>query len=254
LLGLGLLTVFLVKSCTPSVTTTTTTKREDTGRDKVPDVATVSGDLTSTFTSLTKSLTGITNVDEAKDALPKLKELSGKLDDVKELVGKLPVSGKSKIADLIRPVLGKLGDQFANLLWIPGVATIVKPTMNAIMDKAAALGDLKVPQTPQLSSDLASVFSSLTETLKGVKDKASAEEALTKLNEVNDQLEVTKAAVDKLPEDSKSTISKLVAKAMADAKTGFKELIEKVLAIAGVGDKFKTVVNAIMGKLKDIAG
>jgi hypothetical protein len=249
LLGLGLLTVFLVKSCTPSVTTTTTTKREDTGRT-VSDVATVSKDLTSNIKSLTESLGDVTDVTSAAAAVPKFTALSKKLDDVKELVAKLPESGKTKITELIRPLLGKLGDQFAKLQWIPGVGDKINESMNGIMGKLADLGDVEVPKAPKLSGELAGVFSSLTKTLGSVTDKASAEEAVTKLDEINDKLKGTADAVDKLPADSKSTIHSLVATAL----TGLKKITDKVLAIADVGDNFKTVVAAIMGKLKDIAG
>jgi uncharacterized protein YidB (DUF937 family) len=255
LLGLGLLVVFLVRSCTPSVTTTTTTRPEDTRRGSertvpVPDVTKLSTDLTGDFTSLTDTLTSIKDAASAQAALPKLKDLDSKLDSVRALVDKLPQAGKTKITALVRPFLSKLGDQFAKLQWIPGVSDKVRQPMNEIMGKLADLGGVEVPKAPQLSGDLANAFASLTETLTGVKDVATAEAALPKLRDISGSLDGAKAAMDKLSGDSKAVLRALIESSM----TKLKELADKVLAIAGVGDKIKPVVEAIMNKLTTLAG
>jgi hypothetical protein len=170
--------------------------------------------------------------------------------NVRALVDKLPQAGKAKITALVRPFLSKLGDQFAELQWIPGVSDKVRQPMNEIMGKLADLGGVELPKAPQLSGDLAKAFASLTETLEGVKDKASADEAVARLKDLNNQLEGAKATLDKLPDAGKSTISSLVKSALGKLK----ELTDKVLKLPGVGDQFKTVVAAIMSKLTALAG
>jgi hypothetical protein len=85
------------------------------------DVTKLSTDLTGNFKSLTETMTGIKDAASATAALPKLTELSGKLDDMKALVDKLPAAEKGKITDLIKPSLAKVEDQFAKLQWTPAL-------------------------------------------------------------------------------------------------------------------------------------
>ena len=83
---------------------------------KVGDFAQVSTDLTGTFKSLTESLTSIKDAASAETAVPKLRELDGKLDGLKALVDKLPDADRGKVADVIKASFGKVEDQFAKLL------------------------------------------------------------------------------------------------------------------------------------------
>jgi hypothetical protein len=218
------------------------------GRPATPAVADftrVNTDLTGTFKSLTESLTGIKDAASAGPALAKLKELDGKLDGMKALVDKLPAADKAKVTDLIKASFGKVEDQFAKLLWIPGVGDQIKPTVDGIMGKLAALGGLPVPKVSQVSGDLAGTFTSLTTTLAGIKDSVSAEAALPKLKDIGDKLDGAKSALEGLTEAGRSTILAQVKSALGMLK----ELADKVLAMAGVGDKIRPVLDAIMGKL-----
>lgn len=216
----------------------------------VPDVAKVSSDLTGSFKSVTDSLTGITDAASAEKALPKLKELSTQLDGMKALVDKLPEAGKTKITDLIKTDLGKLDDQFAKLLWIPGVGDKIKGVVSDIMGKFAKLGGVAVPQVSQASGDLAGMVSSLTETLTGVKDADTAKAALPKLEDLDGKLAGMKTTMDKMGDAGKSTIRKLIDTALIELK----KVVDRVLALAGAGDTLKPVMNNILGKLTALGG
>jgi hypothetical protein len=211
----------------------------------VPDFAQVSTDLTGTFKSLTESLSSVKDAASAEASLPKLKELDGKLDGMKALVDKLPDADKGKVTDLIKASFGKVEDQFAKLLWIPGVGDKIRPTVDAIMGKLAALGGLAASKVSQVSADMAGTVSSLTASLTGIKDTASAEAALPKLKDISERLDGAKSALAGLPEAGRTTILGLVKPALARLK----ELADKVLAMAGVGDTIKPAIEAIMGKL-----
>jgi hypothetical protein len=212
---------------------------------KVPEFAQVSTDLTGTFKSLTDSLTSIKDVASADTALPKLKELDSKLDGMQALVDKLPDVDKGKVTDLIKASLGKVEDQFTKLVWIPGVGEKVKATLDGIMGKLASLGGLPVPKASQVSAELAGTFSSLTKSLAGIKDSASAEAALPQLTDIGDRLRGARSALEGLSDAGRSTIVGLLKTAMGTLK----ELSDKVLAMAGVGDKIRPAMDAIMGKL-----
>jgi len=214
-----------------------------------PDVAQLTSDLTGDFKSLTGSLAGIKDGASAAAALPKITELNGKLDGMKALMDKLPEAGKTKIMELIKSNLGEVENHFAKLMWIPGVGDKIKPAMDGVIGKLASLGGVPVPQTSNVSSELAGTFSSMTETLGGIKDAASAEAALPKLREINDKLGVSKQMMAGLSDSGKSTLNSLLQTALGKLK----ELADKVLAMAGAGDKVKPVLNSIMSKLTALA-
>jgi hypothetical protein len=213
------------------------------------DVTKLSTDLTGSFKSLTETMTGIKDAASATAALPKLTELSGKLDDMKALVDKLPTAEKGKITDLIKPSLAKVEDQFAKLQWMPGLGEKVQPAIEGIIGKLASIGGLPIPQLPKLSGDLAGAFSSLTQSLSGIKDAASAEAAMPKLAEISGKLDGAKAAMDKLSDSGKDTLMSMLKPALAKLKA----LADKVMALAGVGDKIKPMLDGITSKLSALA-
>jgi hypothetical protein len=108
---------------------------------------------------------------------------------------------------------------------------------------------LPVPDVSQLSKTLTDTFSTLTETLTSVKDVPTAEAALPKLEGLSTKLDDAKTTTQKLEDAGKATIKALVK----SSQTKLKELVDKVLAIPGVGDKLKPIVEAIMTKLTDLA-
>jgi hypothetical protein len=92
-------------------------------------------------------------------------------------------------------------------------------------------------------------MSKFTAALSGVKDAASAEAALPKLEELNNKLDDAKATILKLGDAGKATVKALVQ----TSRDKLKELVNKVLAIPGAGEKIKTVVDSMMTKLSDLA-
>jgi hypothetical protein len=89
----------------------------------------------------------------------------------------------------------------------------------------------------------------LTETLTGVKDVASAEAALPKLQDLSTKLDVAKATMDKLTDAGKATISTLVKSTQGKLKG----LADEALAIPGVGEKLRAIVDSILAKLGRLA-
>jgi hypothetical protein len=144
-----------------------------------------------------------------------------------------PVLGIGLVALLLWWFLGPQAGTFA----VPKTASIPNPNVS-------------VPNVTQLSADLTGTFKSLTDTLTGIKDAASAEAALPMLKELNGKLESANSAVGRLPEAGKATINAL-AQSILDKLRG---LVDKVLALAGVGDKIKPITDAILGNLKALAG
>jgi hypothetical protein len=97
----------------------------------------------------------------------------------------------------------------------------------------------------KLGTDLTSVFNSLTDILGGVKDVPSAETAAPKLTDLTPKLDGLKAVWDKVPAAGKTAITKIAT----DHIGKLKELVTKVLAIPGVSDKLKPVLDILLAKL-----
>jgi hypothetical protein len=105
-----------------------------------------------------------------------------------------------------------------------------------------------VPDVSKFSTQLTDTFSKLTEVLTGVKDAATAEAALPKLQDLEGKLDVAKTTIKELGAAGQATIRTLVTSAEAKLRT----LVDKVLALPGVGEKIKTVVDSIMAKVNGL--
>jgi Bacterial protein of unknown function (DUF937) len=118
-----------------------------------------------------------------------------------------------------------------------------KPAVEPVVPKAELPA---LPDPAKVGTDLGSIYTSLTDLLGGIKDVPTAEAAVSKLTtDLTPRIDGLQALWDKLPDLGKST----VAKVTTDHLATLKELVAKVLAIAGVSDKIKPVVDTLIDKL-----
>jgi hypothetical protein len=104
------------------------------------DVAQVSNDLKSVFTSVTDTLGEIKDPATAEAALPKLKELSGKVDGIKSAFDAMPASGKAAIANIAQGHLGTIKDLVNKVNEHAGPAKEkISPILNGIVEKLTRL-------------------------------------------------------------------------------------------------------------------
>jgi hypothetical protein len=89
------------------------------------------------------------------------------------------------------------------------------------------------------------VTKSLTETLEGITDEATAETALPKLKDANQKLDEIRALWDKLPEAAKTTIAGSLTPQLAKLK----KLIEPIFELPGVEALLKPILDEIVEKL-----
>ncbi len=113
----------------------------------------------------------------------------------------------------------------------PGPAVAVKPPV--------------VPDSPDFLSELTKVYTSATDSLAKVKDVPSAEAAAPTLQGLASTVDKMKPLFDKLPESAKTAVAALQSKNLDPLK----ELITKVLAITGVGEKLKPILDDLVAKL-----
>jgi len=127
----------------------------------------------------------------------------------------------------------------------PAPAVVNKEEPKSVPEPVMPKVDLSLPDPTKLGTDLTSVFTSLTDLLGSVKDVPTAEVAAPKLTDMTPRIDGLKALWDKLPDAGKSTVTKIVV----DNLGKLKELVAKVLAIPGVSDKLKPVLDTVVAKL-----
>jgi len=127
----------------------------------------------------------------------------------------------------------------------PAPAVVTKEEPKPVPEPVVPKVDLSLPDPTKLSTDLTSVFTSLTDILGGVKDVPTAEVAAPRLTDLTPKLDGLKALWDKLPDAGKSTIRKIAV----DHLGKLKELVAKVLAIPGVSEKLKPELDTLLAKL-----
>ncbi|WDZ76363.1 DUF937 domain-containing protein [Ensifer adhaerens] len=89
--------------------------------------------------SLQTTLTGITDAASATAALPKLEEVASGLDKVSGAAGQMSAEQKAALSALVGPMMSQLNGLFDKVLAIPGVSDILKPAIDTLKAKLAAL-------------------------------------------------------------------------------------------------------------------
>ena len=82
--------------------------------------------------NLRTALQGITDADSAKAALPKLQDAKGQIDKVNGLTGQLSPEQRKILAGLVNQFMPTINPLFDKVLAIPGVAELIKPTIDGV--------------------------------------------------------------------------------------------------------------------------
>jgi cell fate (sporulation/competence/biofilm development) regulator YmcA (YheA/YmcA/DUF963 family) len=210
----------------------------------VPDITAITKDVSGIFTSATQTLTGIRDAASAQAALPKLAELNTKIDGIRDVLDKLPETAQVALGQLVGKQLAPLQQQADKILAMPGVSEQVKQTLEGITSKLAGLN------LAQVSKDATDLFSTLTKTLNGLKDTASAEAALPKLQEVSGKIDDLKRVQTQMSPGGQSMVARIVTA----ARGSLEQLIAKVLTALGADAAVvKPVLDDILDKLTGLA-
>jgi hypothetical protein len=95
--------------------------------------------VTDSLTSLRTTLGGVTDTAAAQAALPKLREVTAQIDKVSGLSGQLSAEQRKGLAALVNPAMPTLNQLFDKVLAVPGASDELKPTVDALKAKLAAL-------------------------------------------------------------------------------------------------------------------
>ena len=91
------------------------------------------------FSSATDTLSGVTDADSAKAAIPALGELGTKVDDLSGMMSNLPETAMGPIGDIATKGMGTLQPVVDKVLALPGVGSILSPVVGPIMEKLQGL-------------------------------------------------------------------------------------------------------------------
>lgn len=109
--------------------------------DKALDVAGLSlgKDLSGMLGKATTLLGGITDLDSAKAALPKLNEMNTGLDGIVAKAAKLSPESKDSFVGLVHKAMPALEGAMTKVMELPGVGDTLRPTMESMMSKIKSL-------------------------------------------------------------------------------------------------------------------
>ncbi|MGA9003738.1 MAG: DUF937 domain-containing protein [Pseudolabrys sp.] len=95
--------------------------------------------VTDSIGGLRTTLGGITDAASAQAALPRLQDATAQIDKVSGLVGQLSDGQRKMLAGLVNPAMSTLNQLFDKVLAIPGVAEVIKPTIDRLKVRLATL-------------------------------------------------------------------------------------------------------------------
>jgi len=103
-------------------------------------VARLTGQVTDFFRSATDTFTGIKDAASAEAAVPKLRELSTRLDTMRGALNQLPADARAKLIALVKDLGAKLLPTIEAATAIPAVGDRLKPYVDDLRSKLNALG------------------------------------------------------------------------------------------------------------------
>jgi hypothetical protein len=95
--------------------------------------------LGENLSNLRTSVAGITDVESAKAALPKLQEATAAIEKVNSIIPQLSADQRRSVASLVTPAMAAINQLFERALAIPGVGDVLKPTVDNLKIKLADL-------------------------------------------------------------------------------------------------------------------
>jgi hypothetical protein len=95
--------------------------------------------VANNIASVRTTLDGVTDVSSAQAALPKLQEVTAQIDKTDSTVGQLSAEQRKAIGAVINPLMPAVNQLCDKVLAIPGVAEVLKPSVDTLKTKLTAL-------------------------------------------------------------------------------------------------------------------
>ena len=95
--------------------------------------------ITNDIASVRTTLDGVSDVTSAQAALPKLQEVTAQINKTGDVVGQLSVDQRKLLLSLVKPLVPAVNQLSDKVLAIPGVAEVLKPSVDTLKAKLTAL-------------------------------------------------------------------------------------------------------------------
>lgn len=99
----------------------------------------VGDEISGIFSGATEAVSGITDLDSAKAAVPALTDITGKVDGLSGLWDKIPEASRGPMSGLIGDNVGKLTPLLDKASEIPGVSDVLGPVTGPLLEKLKGL-------------------------------------------------------------------------------------------------------------------
>ncbi|MEE9396654.1 MAG: DUF937 domain-containing protein [Methylococcales bacterium] len=109
----------------------------DATKNAVSTNMNVGEELTGVMSSITNSLSGISDVASAKAALPQLGEATSKLGNLAGMLDKLPEAARGPVKNIVSQGLPQIQGLIDKINAIPGVGPLLKPAADGLLEKLA---------------------------------------------------------------------------------------------------------------------
>lgn len=103
------------------------------------DLTKISDGLEGVFGSTTDALTGITDLESAKNAIPSLEEATSKLGGINDLIARLPDAAKGPLSAVANNGLAAIQPLIEKVTAIPGVGALIEPVVQPMLDMLSGL-------------------------------------------------------------------------------------------------------------------
>lgn len=117
----------------------------DSAKDALPSMPSIDiggtdigAEFGNIFSTATTAVSGITDVDTAKAAIPAFNDITGKVDGLSSLWEKVPEAGRGQLSGLIGDNLGALTPMLDKAQQIPGVGDVIGPVTGPLLEKLMA--------------------------------------------------------------------------------------------------------------------
>jgi hypothetical protein len=91
--------------------------------------------IKESFSKITETFKGVKDEASASAALPQISKLTESFGGMSDMFGKLPDSAKGAVSGVFSSTLGELKPLVEKIMAIPGVESIIKPAVDALMAK-----------------------------------------------------------------------------------------------------------------------
>ncbi len=101
----------------------------------VPQIAGLTGQVNDFFLSATNTFAGIKDSASAEAAVPKLRELSTRLDVMRVAMDQLPADARARLVALVKDLSAKLMPTIDSVVAMPVVGDTIKPLSDELRRK-----------------------------------------------------------------------------------------------------------------------